>query len=148
MWPKVLRSSTGEGWEFCEALGSKGSVCNRARCQILGEERGHLTLSTSFLPLSFSCSFSSLHPPPAQMSIHYASTILCPHSTCGEKPGYRLMKVSASSLTLAQEAGHNLQKLNVIHSTSHLPPRSLPLKPVGERAAPAPRLSWRDWAGD
>lgn len=81
------------------------------------------------------------------MSIHYASTILCPHSTYREKPGYRLMKDSASSLTLAQEAGPNLQKFSVIHSTSHPPPDNLPVKPMGERAAPAPRLSWETGLG-
>lgn len=145
---KDPQSSSEEGREFCEALGSKRSMCSRGRSQIWDEEGGDPTPSTSFPPLSFPHSFSSLHPPPAHMSIHYASTILCPHSACGEKPGYRLMKDSASSLTLAREAGHNLQKFHVIHSTSHPPPHNLTLKPMGERTAPAPRLNWRDWAGD
>lgn len=145
---KDPQSSAEVGREFRETLGSKRSMCSRGRSQIQDEEGGDPTLSISFSPLSFPHSFSSLHPPPAHMSIHYASTILCPHSACGEKPGYRLMKDSASSLTLAREAGHNLQKFNVIHSTSHPPPHNLTLKPMGERTAPVPQLNWRGWAGD
>lgn len=140
-WPRVPQSNGEEGRGFCEALGSKGSMNSRVRCYIWGEERADPTLPL-FLPFPF-----LVHPLlsiPLLLRCPYIMhpTILCPHSTCGEKPGYRLTKDSASSLTLAREAGPNLQKFDVVHSASHPRPHNLPVKAMGETAAPAPRLGW------
>lgn len=121
LWMNIPWSSAKESRDFCEALGNKGST-HRERGQIWAEEGTDLTPSTSFpFPRLFlpSC---SLHPPPAQMSIHYASTIPCRHITCEEKPGYGLVKDRASSSMLTQGAGHNLR---IWCNSQHIPPSSL-----------------------
>jgi len=120
VWLKVPRSSAEGGREFCEVLGSKGSMHSRARCQIWGE-KGDLTLNLFSSPFLFS--FVLFPPSPFCSDVH----TLCINSSLPTQHLQRETWLPAderSRLLFNASPGSWPQPAKIRRNSQHIPPSS------------------------